>query len=161
MIEGIGLGTRIGGRGIDQGTMIEGIGTVEMTAAATGTADQTVIEMNAHDQEIRIEKYTEMQIGGQVQEIDVPHPPLAVPSRKPKNYHSTRNLLHPWAHSPTVAIHSHWTTSKNQLKNVWNEEQWVRFQLDLVELGSRVLGIQCLPSPLLVEVVLREEEGIL
>jgi hypothetical protein len=60
MIEGIGQGTRIGGRGIDLGTMTEGIGIVEMTAAATGTAgmnaDQTVIEMNAHDQETRIEK---------------------------------------------------------------------------------------------------------
>jgi len=56
MIEGIDQETRIGGRGIDQGTMIEGIGIVEMSEAATGTADQTVIEMNAHDQETRTEK---------------------------------------------------------------------------------------------------------
>jgi hypothetical protein len=58
MIEGIDQETMT--EGIDQGTMIEGIGIVEMTAAATGTAgmnaDQTVIEMNAHDQETLIEK---------------------------------------------------------------------------------------------------------
>ena len=57
MIERIDQGTRIGGIGIDQGTMIEGIGIeiVEMTAAATGNADQIVIEMNDHDQETRTE----------------------------------------------------------------------------------------------------------
>jgi hypothetical protein len=60
MIEGIDQETRIGGRGIDQGTMTEGIGIVEMTAAATENAgmnaDQTEIEMNAHGQETRKEK---------------------------------------------------------------------------------------------------------
>ena len=56
-IGGIGIDqeTTIGGIGIGQGTMTGGIGSVEMTVAATENADQTVIEMNAHDQEIRKE----------------------------------------------------------------------------------------------------------